>query len=129
MATQQAYCYYPNGDAVADNNPCVLDQDASPCCGNGWTCLENGLCYNPISKALARGTCTDPSWTSPQCPQFCTKSLYSINKSLDHRFFDFLFLAVELIATANPILARRRIQRSRWTRFWSKRHDSMELFK
>lgn len=82
MVIQQTYCYFPNGDAKADGYACDLNNAAaSPCCGNGWLCLDNGLCYEENDKILARGSCTDPSWTSPQCPHYCTESLYSIHES------------------------------------------------
>ena len=58
--------------------PCFPDLEDSPCCGKNGTCLANGLCQNSKSNLTARGTCTDRTWKSSNCPQFCLKSMYGI---------------------------------------------------
>jgi len=68
-------CYAPNGDlAQGGNFPCFLDQDVSPCCGEGSICEASGLCKVAGSTGvsdLIRGSCTDRTWNSPECPQYC----------------------------------------------------------
>jgi hypothetical protein len=76
-----ATCYWQNStlalDAPSsiapDDTACFPDQTNSPCCGTGWTCLSDGVCYieqdgNPF---YYRGTCTDRTWNSQQCPGWC----------------------------------------------------------
>ena len=70
-----AKCYVPNGDIAPDNFPCFLAQGVSACCGANAVCLSTGLCaplhFTSVSNII-RGTCTDPTWSSPSCPQYCT---------------------------------------------------------
>jgi hypothetical protein len=66
-------CYYPNGDSKEDDVPCS-SAPGSPCCPEGWQCLSNGLCYLDYANYLGRYTCTDKSWKSSGCPNFCTHS-------------------------------------------------------
>ena len=47
------------------------------CCTAGDTCLPGGLCYTqqPTTRQLSQyyvGSCTDPTYTDPSCPQQCT---------------------------------------------------------
>ncbi|KAH6706179.1 hypothetical protein EV126DRAFT_398444 [Verticillium dahliae] len=57
------------------------DTTHSHCCNQGWACLSNGLCMaagqDPAQLAgatLMRGACTDQTWTSPDCPRWCTNA-------------------------------------------------------
>ncbi|EHA52756.1 hypothetical protein MCOR27_002638 [Pyricularia oryzae] len=68
-------CFFPGGKQAADV-PCDLKAQVSMCCGSVAACLSNGLCKdekttNETGVAYARGTCTDPTWQSPICPQHC----------------------------------------------------------
>ncbi|KAK6536682.1 hypothetical protein TWF281_000903 [Arthrobotrys megalospora] len=65
-------CYYPNGDLAPDDIACSLSQGHSACCGADSICFANGLCFDVVSVNIARGSCTDQSWGSPQCPQICS---------------------------------------------------------
>ncbi|KAL6869340.1 hypothetical protein ACO1O0_000665 [Amphichorda felina] len=75
----QPVCYYPNGDASNQDVPCNDGDDESTCCGPGLACLGNNLCMatgvgiqSPTMKSTyVRGTCTDRSWRSGNCPNFC----------------------------------------------------------
>lgn len=72
--SQDATCHYPNGDVATGDFPCFLDQDQSPCCGSGTICEESGLCRVAGSigvSDLIRGSCTDASWASSDCPIYC----------------------------------------------------------
>ena len=76
-----ATCYWQNStlapddpySIAPDDTACFPDQDNSPCCGTGWTCLSDGVCYIEIDggEYYYRGTCTDRTWDSQQCPGWC----------------------------------------------------------
>ena len=72
--SQNAACYYPNGEVAVENYPCFLDQAQSTCCGVGVICEASGLCRVDGSigvSELIRGTCTDSNWVSSECPLYC----------------------------------------------------------
>src|SRR6266536_4153354 len=81
-----ATCYWPNSTLYANNpdsstvsaddHPCNPNADASVCCGTGWTCLSDGVCKIHLKEAdyYYRGTCTDYTWKSKECPGFCFQS-------------------------------------------------------
>jgi hypothetical protein len=72
--TVQSACYNPDGALAQGNFPCFLDQKNSPCCGSNTICEDSGLCKVLDSVGvsdLIRGTCTDPTWSSPECPAYC----------------------------------------------------------
>ncbi|KAF2239854.1 hypothetical protein EV356DRAFT_571947 [Viridothelium virens] len=84
---QQA-CYYPNGTSGIDSGytPCDASAEFSACCEATDICVSNGYCFqqstaeNAWNNRLARGLCTDPSWDSTSCPQFCKDvTSYSTN--------------------------------------------------
>lgn len=74
-----AICYYPDMETVApQDTPCSDSTSQSTCCGQGYACLSNHICMatgDELKKAGAtnyiRGSCTDQSWRSSECPQFC----------------------------------------------------------
>ncbi|EXJ95708.1 hypothetical protein A1O1_00831 [Capronia coronata CBS 617.96] len=76
-----ATCYWQNStlapddpySIAPDDTACFPDQENSPCCGTGWTCLSDGVCYieQGDSSFYYRGTCTDRTWDSQQCPGWC----------------------------------------------------------
>lgn len=78
-------CYYPSGKVSNQDVPCNDGDEASTCCGPGLACLSNNLCMatgsdiqSPTMKSTyVRGTCTDKSWRSGNCPNFC------VNKQVD----------------------------------------------
>ncbi|KAK5656029.1 hypothetical protein OQA88_5168 [Cercophora sp. LCS_1] len=75
---QQNGCYYPNGEPSSDI-PCDSVAPVSMCCGSRLGCLSSGLCLLDGTSetrgiSYARGTCTDPTWKSPHCPQHCQLS-------------------------------------------------------
>lgn len=72
-------CYFRDGSPAAYDTPCSdltdLPGAAVPCCGPGFSCLDNRLCYKvnaDKSPNLSRGSCTDRSWQSGNCPQMCS---------------------------------------------------------
>jgi hypothetical protein len=85
-----ATCYNPNGSAITNPafQPCnQVVGTISMCCGTNWTngivepdtCEPNGLCLNSYEGAPLywRGSCTDPTWKSPNClSNLCTE--YSV---------------------------------------------------
>ena len=80
--SQDAACYSPNGVIAGGNYPCFLDQEQSACCGSGTICEASGLCKVEGSVGvsdLIRGTCTDSTWASSECPLYCTGQQFSHN--------------------------------------------------
>jgi hypothetical protein len=72
---QNSPCYSPDGVIASGNYPCFLDQNQSACCGGGSICEASGLCRVVGSVGvsdLIRGTCTDSTWVSSECPLYCT---------------------------------------------------------
>ncbi|KAF2440264.1 hypothetical protein P171DRAFT_475773 [Karstenula rhodostoma CBS 690.94] len=71
-----ATCFFPNGNASPADTPCNPDAEVSHCCYKNQACLSNGLCvsdpYSPIKARLHRGTCSDKTWESNDCPNHCT---------------------------------------------------------
>ena len=68
-----APCYYPNGD-LNDDLACDPSAAVSVCCHRNWTCLSNGLCGLTNSTGVVnyqRYSCTDRTWNSLACPQYC----------------------------------------------------------
>ncbi|KAK0292111.1 hypothetical protein LTR35_001540 [Friedmanniomyces endolithicus] len=71
-------CYWP-AETQADSNwtPCDASQNVSHCCHAEDLCLNNGYCFaqagsgNGFPNRLVRGACTDRSWQSSSCPQYC----------------------------------------------------------
>ncbi|KAK0799077.1 hypothetical protein LTR87_009318 [Friedmanniomyces endolithicus] len=71
-------CYWP-AETQANSNwtPCDASKSASHCCHAEDLCLNNGYCFaqagsgNGFPNRLVRGACTDRSWQSGSCPQYC----------------------------------------------------------
>jgi hypothetical protein len=67
-------CYYPNAASASPHTPCDESAETSACCNPGDLCLSNGYCFQQFgawANRLARGSCTDSTWSSSICPQFC----------------------------------------------------------
>src|ERR1700710_1323882 len=71
-------CYYPNGDVTPADVACSDSTDEAACCGQGYACLSNGICMRNeetidanSQNTYVRGSCTDSSWKSSFCPNFC----------------------------------------------------------
>ncbi|KAH0194669.1 hypothetical protein KCV03_g259, partial [Aureobasidium melanogenum] len=49
------------------------DSDSAvPCCEPGRSCLPNGMCSSSDTDSnLMQASCTDKSWESAHCPEFC----------------------------------------------------------
>jgi hypothetical protein len=83
-----AKCFFPDGKTVApQDTPCM--EGNSTCCGQGFACLSNNICMltSYVSGAgsgqspYVRGSCTDPTWNDPNCPQFCITPSHDDNNS------------------------------------------------
>lgn len=77
--TVKAICYFPDGVTVPRlDTPCHSTGE-STCCASGYACLSNNLCMltehvegdTDSISTFVRGSCTDRSWNSPNCPSFC----------------------------------------------------------
>jgi hypothetical protein len=72
-----AQCYWPDGTPALPDVPCTAGSGDTFCCWSGHTCLSNKLCLDPAilpgnPGRYKRGTCTDSTWESSECPSFCT---------------------------------------------------------
>ncbi|GKT63044.1 hypothetical protein ColTof3_10383 [Colletotrichum tofieldiae] len=90
-------CFFPGGIQARDV-PCDPTAEVSMCCGSVNACLSNGLCKledtsNNTGIAYARGTCSDPTWQSPICPQNCVLNPDTRRNS---SAFDFRFNGVQV---------------------------------
>lgn len=62
----------PNVVVLPNYGPCNPRAGSiSLCCEFGDTCLANGLCVTP-SGVYYNGGCTDDTYQSATCPQYCT---------------------------------------------------------
>ena len=67
-------CYFPDGSPSPRDTPCRAPSSgqASPCCPYFDICLDNSLCLAQSgNEVVTRGTCTDKSWQSSDCPGYC----------------------------------------------------------
>ena len=80
-------CYYPNG-SIADHTACLSGKNPTWCCPPGFPCLSNGLCAdinnggtggNSLPGLYDRESCTDKTWSSPNCVTECS------NRTLDDK--------------------------------------------
>jgi hypothetical protein len=78
-----ATCYFPDG-SVAQDTPCTSSTNDSTCCGTGFACLGHEssffLCMatgdelkKPDESLFVRGSCTDQTWRSENCPAVCAQ--------------------------------------------------------
>ncbi|KAF2630467.1 hypothetical protein BU25DRAFT_419446 [Macroventuria anomochaeta] len=80
-AATNSTCYYPNGEKN-NGGACNANTEVSMCCGPTFVCLSNGLCQpgpdttRTYAYDFYRSGCTDGSFNSSSCPQFCTSSGY-----------------------------------------------------
>ncbi|TKA82259.1 hypothetical protein B0A55_01698 [Friedmanniomyces simplex] len=72
-------CYWPDGTQTETNwTPCDASKSVTSCCDAADLCLNNGYCFsqagngNGFPNRLVRGACTDKSWKSGSCPQYCS---------------------------------------------------------
>ena len=82
-STSAQTCYYPDGSVAAGNRPCNTTTTYSACCSTVDYCLTNGLCFDAGgNNHISRESCTDRSWESNDCPQFCQTSRTTAGESL-----------------------------------------------
>ena len=69
-------CYYPDGTVAQGDTPChssSIGDGSSACCAAAHICLSNGLClHTNVQEAIARGSCTDKTWQSLECAEYCS---------------------------------------------------------
>ncbi|KAF2205928.1 hypothetical protein GQ43DRAFT_436662 [Delitschia confertaspora ATCC 74209] len=86
-----ADCHFPDGGVATADVPCNPNSLVSHCCWGGQACLSNGLCRSdPHDATLSRthrGTCTDATFQSENCPRHCENvanngtNVYSCNQT------------------------------------------------
>lgn len=67
-------CYFPDGSESPRDTPCraPASGQASACCPYLDVCLDNSLCLAQTgNEVVIRGTCTDRTWQSSDCPRYC----------------------------------------------------------
>lgn len=74
--TSAQTCYNQNDSIDPPSVPCYpansTGTSQSFCCPVGRQCYTNGLCGpSNTDPNYGRLSCTDPTWRSPECPQFC----------------------------------------------------------
>ena len=78
-------CYFPDGSVSPQDIPChsfFPAGGASACCGAADVCLNNKLCLAQTGgELISRGSCTDQTWQSLECPQICSDG----KTHLEHR--------------------------------------------
>ncbi|KAL2192630.1 hypothetical protein P885DRAFT_72830 [Corynascus similis CBS 632.67] len=79
LASALSRCYYPNSKEAVGDFPCDPDAENSPCCGGGpgAMCLSNRSCKGP-GQNMVRGSCTDQTWGSLDCPLYCYLGAFSV---------------------------------------------------
>ncbi|OCL01450.1 hypothetical protein AOQ84DRAFT_6704 [Glonium stellatum] len=83
-AASNTTCYYPDG-LESKGLPCNPTADVSTCCGPGFICLGNDLCTpgpndrKTYDYKFYRSSCTDATWKSSACPNFCLGPLDDID--------------------------------------------------
>jgi hypothetical protein len=70
QSSASAQCHSPDGTISPLDQPCYPSASESFCCPPSSICSGNKLCILPGGQAL-RGSCTDPSFSSVACPNFC----------------------------------------------------------
>lgn len=71
LAASELSCYYPDGKNATGLIPCKPDAEVSHCCREADVCLTSGMCFSPGLNSLVRRACTDKTWNSTECPNFC----------------------------------------------------------
>jgi hypothetical protein len=71
-------CYYPNGAQPTSDDwePCSPNA-VSACCDFTYgecSSIGGGLCHNTQENYLYVGACTDNTWKSDACPNYCENS-------------------------------------------------------
>ena len=72
-------CYDADGSVLVGDRAFYPEREQYFCCGALWACISSGICSRANNKEIApsggsplrRGTCTDRTWSSAECPQFC----------------------------------------------------------
>lgn len=67
-------CWYPDGKTLASDTACNPNATVSACCGSASYCLNEGLCIT--GGVVTRGSCTDKTWGSAECAQFCKTGMH-----------------------------------------------------
>ena len=72
-------CYFPDGSVSPLDTRChslSVGDGASACCASSDICLSNGLCLQSDAEVVSRSSCTDRTWQSPDCSQYCNDGKY-----------------------------------------------------
>jgi hypothetical protein len=71
-------CYWPDGTTLTTANDAyeftACFSGDSQCCAKEEVCLSKGLCFSRPEGKFHRGACTDKTWSTSPCPQYCKNS-------------------------------------------------------
>lgn len=78
--------YYWKGAIARGYVPCSVTAGGnSVSCGNGFVCLSNKICMSILTESDATGgsayvcgSCTEQTWNSVKCPEFCVNSTVGV---------------------------------------------------
>lgn len=79
-------CYYSANDTILSSpdyvDPCGTMTTANflNCCAvqSGNVCLSDSICYVPGSDTYYLSPCTDPTYSAPECPLYCSTFYLSL---------------------------------------------------
>lgn len=73
-------CYWPDTSRADNLEACSPGPDNvfAPCCYQGHYCLSNGLCLDKTGMTLYRAGCTDSSFNSQSCGNYCSNDNFEL---------------------------------------------------
>ena len=109
MASAQT-CYFPDGSEATSDTPCrsaLIGDGPSACCNSLDACLDNHLCLEQLGgPMISRGSCTDETWQSPECSQYCADGKNNLQQSralaLKRLEYGFMFTLTSILQLAAP---------------------------
>lgn len=108
-----ATCYIAEGVDMPGFGPCNTTASVSLCCLPGQICLSNGFCSTQYGQIYS-GACTDPTYSSSICPEFCTTG---ISLAQEFRHFSLIYeqqLVVTSLNAKGPLF-RMGVFAAAWT--------------
>ena len=97
-ASNTETCYFSSNETIVQSAPyttvCGSTQENSSvlnCCTlvEHNLCLSSSICYDPniLGGSYTLSPCTDPTYSAPECPQYCSKhfSFYLSHTALSQR--------------------------------------------
>lgn len=97
-------CFYPDGSPDFYAVPCASEGESHCCRNSSGICLSNGHCMDYLQPfAIWRGSCTDETWGSANCPKVCA-GMWSVPYYVKSCSKDYCGLIHNLYYTAGDYL-------------------------